>query len=711
MSPKAQDADIAMTRDIGIMAHIDAGKTTTTERILFYTGKSHRIGEVHDGAAVMDYMEQEQERGITITSAATTCFWREHRINLIDTPGHVDFTVEVERALRVLDGAVAVFDAVAGVEPQSETVWRQADRYGVPRICFVNKLDRVGATLGRTVEMLEGRLEAHPIVVQLPIGAEGDFEGVVDLLAMEALRWSGEHGENVEREDVAEGHPLFEEASAVREQMIEALADVDDEVMGTFLEEGGAAIDLNSLRAGLRRATLSGKGVVVLCGSSLKNKGVQPLLDAVIDYLPSPLDRPAIEAQLVGSDPANPEMVERHPSRSEPLLALAFKLLHDPHRGPLLFVRVYSGELSVKQRVQNATRDRKERVNKLLQMHANKTEEVETAGPGDIVAAVGLKWTTTGDTLVDAKDEQQAILPGMQIPEPVIFQAVEARTAADQGPLNEALERFTREDPSFTTREDADSGQLLMCGQGELHLEIIVDRIKREHGVEVRVGKPQVAYRETLPAKTVVDFTYDRELGGKRQFARVVLELAPRERGTGNAFELALVSDERELAQKTPKAYLEAVAEGVQDALTRGPLLGYPVIDVGARLVDLSFDETDSSDTSFRAAGAMAVAKALEEGSVRLLEPIMAVEVATPESQTGNVHSDLSTRRGRVLGMDPRPGAQLLTAEVPLAEMVGYATALRSATQGRASYTMQFARYSEVPADLQESIVKQVRGY
>ncbi len=707
MSAPATTSDIAMTRDIGIMAHIDAGKTTTTERVLFYTGKSHRIGEVHDGAAIMDYMEQEQERGITITSAATTCYWREHRINLIDTPGHVDFTVEVERSLRVLDGAVAVFDAVAGVEPQSETVWRQADRYRVPRICFVNKLDRVGATLGRTVDMLRDRLGAHPLVAQIPVGAESSFDGVVDLLTMEAIQWSGEHGEQVERELVDAAHPLHAEAQAAREALIEALADVDDDVMAVFLEEGAAALDLDHLRAGLRRATLANKGVVVFCGSALKNKGVQPLLDAVIDYLPSPLDRPPVVAQIKGSE----ETVERRPSREDPLLALAFKLLHDPHRGPLVFLRVYSGELKVKGRLQNATRDRKERLNKLLLMHANKATEVDQIGPGDIAAAVGLKWTTTGDTLIDAKDPQQAVLPGMEIPEPVIFQSVEARTAADQGGLDEALQRFEREDPSFTTREDPDSGQRLMCGQGELHLEVIVDRIKRENGVEVRVGKPQVAYRETLPSAGRVEFTYDRELGGKRQFARVTLELAPRERGSGNAVELRLPTDERELAQKTPKPYLEAIREGVTDALTRGPLLGYPVVDVGVLVVDLAFDETDSSDTSFRAAGAMAAAKALEDGCVRLLEPLMAVEVVTPEEHTGNVHSDLSTRRGRLMGMEPRQNVQLLVAEVPLAEMVGYATALRSATQGRASYTMQFARYSEVPPDQQESIVKKVRGY
>jgi elongation factor G len=707
MNATAHSADITMTRDIGIMAHIDAGKTTTTERILFYTGKSHRIGEVHHGAAVMDYMEQEQQRGITITSAATTCYWREHRINLIDTPGHVDFTVEVERSLRVLDGAVAVFDGVAGVEPQSETVWRQADRYRVPRLCFVNKLDRVGATLDRTVSMLAERLAAHPLVAQIPIGLEAAFEGVIDLLTMETIRWSGEHGENVSRQPLADSDPLFDDAKHAREALIEALAEIDDDIMGVFLEDGAAALDLGTLRAGLRRVTIANRGVVVLCGSALKNKGVQPLLDAVIAYLPSPLDRPPIEVNVKGTD----EVVTRGPSVDEPLLALAFKLLYDPHRGPLVFVRVYSGELKVKDKLQNATRDRKERINKLLLMHANKNTEVERIGPGDIAAAVGLKWSTTGDTLISAKDKQEVVLPGMAIPEPVIFQAVEARTAADQKPLEEALARFGREDPSFTTREDKDSGQLLMCGQGELHLEVIIDRMKKEDSVEVRVGKPQVAYRETLPAPVNEDFTYDREIGGKKQFARVTLELAPRDRGAGNSFALALPKDERELAQKTPRDYLAAVEEGVEDALTRGPLLGYPVVDLGVRLVDLSFDETDSSDTSFRAAAAMATAKALEDGSPRLLEPIMAVEVVTPEDQTGSVHSDLSTRRGRVQGMQPRQNVQLLAAEVPLAEMVGYATALRSATQGRASYTMRFAHYSEVQSDLQEGIVKRVRGY
>ena len=694
-----------MTRNIGIMAHIDAGKTTTTERILFYTGKSHRIGEVHDGAAVMDYMPQEQERGITITSAATTCFWGEHRINIIDTPGHVDFTVEVERSLRVLDGAVAVFDGVAGVEPQSETVWRQADRYGVPRICFVNKLDRVGAVFQRTLDMLVERLGAHPVPVQMPIGTEGDFSGVVDLVAMEALHFDGDHGDIVGREPVAEGHALFEDAVLAREGMLEALSEVDDDIMGVFLEEGGDALDPEAIRAALRRVTLSRKGVIVLCGSALKNKGVQPLLDAVVAYLPSPLDLPPIEVARLSDE----TLVQRRPVSTDPLLALAFKVLHDPHRGPLVFFRVYSGELHIKTRVQNATRNRKERVNKLLEIHANRTTEIESVGPGQIAAAVGLKFATTGDTLIDGEDKEQVVLPGMQIPEPVIFRAVEAKTTADQSSLEAALASIAVEDPSFTVRDDPDSGQKLICGMGELHLEIIVDRLLREHRVECRVGKPQVAYRESAGRAHSEALEYDREIGGKRQYARVVVDLTPAERGTGNkvTLELAKTSENDAISNE----FRAAAVEGVEDALTRGPLLGYPVIDVQARITALTLHETDSTVASIRAAATMATTQALEKAAPRLLEPLMAVEVVTPEEFTGSVHSDLSTRRGRVLGMDPRALSPAISAEVPLAEMVGYATGLRSATQGRASYTMQFARYDAVPSNQQEAIITQVRGY
>ena len=698
--------DITKIRDIGIMAHIDAGKTTTTERILYYTGVSHRIGEVHDGAAVMDYMPQEQERGITITSAATRCEWNDHRINLIDTPGHVDFTVEVERSLRVLDGAVAVFDAVGGVEPQSETVWRQADRYEVPRIAFVNKLDRIGATLELTVDMLQDRLGAHVIVTQIPIGLESQFEGVIDLLRMETNRWEGDLGESVIVAPLDPSDALYEDAALAREAMVEAIADVDEVTMEKFLESGSESFSIDFLVEAIRRVTIQSKGVAVLCGSSLKNKGVQPLLDAVVSYLPSPLDRPPVSALRLKDD----VVVERRPTLEEPLLALAFKVVDDAHRGSLVFTRVYSGELALRDQIQNCTKDRKERVSKLLQMHANKTTEVDRCGPGDIVAVVGTKFTTTGDTLILSKDKEQVVLPGMQIPDPVIFQSIEPKTTADREKLNAAIAKFTREDPSFSVRDDKESGQTLIGGQGELHLEVIVDRLRREHGVEARIGKPQVAYRECVGAQTRKDMTYDREIGTKRQFARIELVLTAAERGAGNAFVQEL-SREQLHEKRISEPFLAAIEEGVHDALSRGPLLGYPVIDVEVRLVDAAAHDTDSSDVSFRAAASMAVSEALEDSSARLLEPVMEVDVAAPEDFTGAVHADLSTRRGRVLGMEPRGVSQAIRADVPLAHMVGYATALRSATQGRASYSMQFARYSEVPKDLQGGLVTSIRGY
>ena len=700
--------DIAAIRDIGIMAHIDAGKTTTTERVLFYTGVSHRIGEVHDGAAVMDYMPQEQERGITITAAATTCFWAGHRINIIDTPGHVDFTVEVERSLRVLDGAVAVFDAVHGVEPQSETVWRQADRYHVPRICFVNKMDRVGATLERTVEMLRDRLGAHPIVVQIPIGVESAFEGVIDLVTMESIHWVDELGTEVVRRPLAEEHPLHDDAVLGREAMVEALAEVDDAVMAVFLEHGAAGVDLPALRAGLRRVTIATTGVPVLCGSALKNRGIQPVLDAVVAYLPSPLDMPPIKAHRKGSG----EEVERHASPAEPFLALAFKVLHDAHRGPLVFFRVYSGQLRVKDAIQNVTKDRKERPTKLLQVHANKTQEIDEVGVGNIAAAVGLRFTGTGDTLTLAKDGEEILLAGMQIPEPVIFRAIEARSAADQAALTEALERLPREDPSFKVRIDPDSGQTLMSGMGELHLEVIVDRLLREYRVAANVGKPQVAYRETCARPLVKTIEYDREIGAKRHYARLTLTLTPRSRGSDNRFESALpVPKGRGEAPKLLPEMVGAVREGVMDAFTRGPLLGYPVVDLEVTLTDGGYVEGDSNPASFRAAASMGMMEALEAAAPVLLEPAMRVEVLVPEDFTGHVVSDLNGRRGRILGMEQRQQFQAIDAEVPLAEMVGYATALRSSTQGRASYTMHFSHYAEVPQDAQETIIKRVRGY
>ncbi len=702
--------DIVRTRDIGIMAHIDAGKTTTTERILYYTGITHRIGEVHDGAAVMDYMPQEQERGITITAAATTCFWNEHRINIIDTPGHVDFTVEVERSLRVLDGAVAVFDAVSGVEPQSETVWRQADHYGVPRIAFVNKLDRIGATVGLTVAMLRDRLGAHPILIQLPIGLEGDFSAIIDLLEMRVLTFHGELGETMKTEMIGPDSEHYERATEGRATLIEALAEVDEELMELYLGDAGTDIPAATLRAGLRRATLAGRGVPVLCGSSLKNKGVQPVLDAVVDFLPSPRDLPPVDAERVQDG----ERVPRRPNHADPFLALAFKVLYDPHRGPLVFFRVYSGTAKVRDALWNTAKGRKERLQRVLQVHANKTQEIEEVGPGDIAAAVGLKFTGTGDTLVLASDKERVVLGGMQIPEPVIFRSIEPKTASDQKSLEEAMERFQREDPSFKVRTDKDSGQTLICGQGELHLEVLVDRLLREFRLDAVIGKPQVAYRETLGQALEVPLEYDREIGGRRQFAKVVLRLEPVARGEGNEFIDALppAPDGRPALDRV---YLTAIRESVGDAQTRGALLGYPVEDVRTTLVDAVSHDTDSSEASFRAASSMAFMQGLETGAPTLLEPVMAVEVVVPQDFTGPVVSDLNGRRGRVMGMGPAPGnatdTQIVKAEVPLAEMVGYATALRSATQGRASYTMHLSHNADVSADLQASIVERLRGY
>jgi len=710
---------IAATRDIGIMAHVDAGKTTTTERILFYTGRSHRIGEVDDGAATMDYMVQEQERGITIQSAATTCEWKEHRINIIDTPGHVDFTVEVERALRVLDGAVAVFDAAAGVESQSETVWRQASRYGVPRIVFINKFDKVGAKLSITIDSLVERLDAHPLIIQLPIGAENDFSGVVDLVEMQVLHFTGDAGETVERTPLTADidAALFAEASEARTALIEALGEVDEEIMEMYLEDEGASIGTDVLKAALRRATLSLKGFPVLCGSSLRNKGVQPVLDAILDFLPSPLDLPPVQAKVAGQGQAeiaeDAELVERRPSPTDPFLALAFKVVHDPHRGALVFFRVYSGTLKAREAITNATRKRKEKVQRLLQIHASKTTECDEVSVGDIVAAVGFKFTGTGDTLIAASDKQRVVLAGMEIPEPVIFRSIEPKTAADQKDLDEALARFEREDPSFKLREDKDSGQVLVCGQGELHLEVLIDRLLREYKLDVRVGKPQVAYRETIGAPLRKELEYDREIGGKRQYAKVVLELAPRERGSGNLFE-SQIGDGPDGKPLLPVHFTAAVEEAIGDSFTRGPLLGFPCEDVGVTLVDAAFDEADSSEGSFKAAAAMAFSEGLETSTPRLLEPVMSVDVATPTDFTGAVNSDLSGRRGRVIGMEPIPGsanAQTVRAEVPLAQLVGYATALRSATQGRASYSMRFSHNAEVSASVQQEVVTRIRGY
>ena len=702
---------IARIRDIGIMAHIDAGKTTTTERILYYTGITHRIGEVHDGAAVMDYMEQEQERGITITAAATTCAWREHRINLIDTPGHVDFTVEVERSLRVLDGAVAVFDAVAGVEPQSETVWRQADRYGVPRIAFVNKMDRVGATLERTVDMLRERLGARPLVLQLPIGVESDFEGVVDLLRMVEVRFAGEQGENVVETPLSAGDPRFAEASEARAALVEAVAEVDDAVMEAFLGEAGADLAAEDLRPAIRRATLRNAAVPVLCGSALRNKGVQPLLDAVVDYLPSPLDRPPVAARRL-SDGAE---VVRRPSPTDPFLALAFKVITDPHRGPLVYFRVYSGHLEAKKALTNTTRGRKEKVQRLLQVHANKTQEIDEVGVGAIAAAVGLKFTMTGDTLVRADDPEKVVLSGLEVPAPVIYQTIEPRSASEAAALEQTLEQLLREDPSLAVREDPETGQTLLGGQGELHLEVVVDRMRREFGVEAKVGRPQVAYRETIGRDSAAETVYDREIGGKRQFARIGVELAPADPDAAPEVALDLPDT---VVEAAGSALLEAAREGVEDAFTRGPLLGYPVAGVRARVTDLEIREGDSTDAAVRAAATMAAMEALEKGDPVLLEPLMAVEVIVPHEFTGAVVSDLSGRRGRVAGMEPfspdeqaGQGTYVVRAMVPLANLVGYATSLRSATQGRASYTMRLAHHEPVPPEVQREVLERARGY
>lgn len=697
--------ELACTRNIGIMAHIDAGKTTTTERILFYTGVSHRMGEVHDGAAVMDYLPEEQQRGITITSAATTCQWKDHNINLIDTPGHVDFTVEVERSLRVLDGAVAVFDAVAGVEPQSETVWRQAERYQVPRIAFVNKLDRTGANVSRTVEMLKSKLNAHPVVLQHPLGFEGDFDEIVDLLTLERISWSGESGEEVLRAPLSGDEPFYEEVQLAREMMIEAISETDESMLEKVLESGSESLSQDEIKAALRRACLAGTAIPVLCGSALKNRGVQPLLDAVLDYLPSPLDLPPVKAEAVKKE----QVVERSPDPEGPLLGLAFKVHQDSHRGALVFVRVYSGTLRVKDQVLNVTRQKKERIQRLLRIHANRNQEVQELGPGSIGAVVGAKFMTTGDTFVASSDPQPAVLPGMQVPEPVIFQTVEADSTADQSSLMEALSRIQSEDPSFSLGEDPESGEVVMGGMGELHLEIVAQRLQREFGVKTRVGRPQVAYRECAGQPSREKVLYDREISGKRQVASVQIEVQPGERGSG----IVISCDTQKLdpEQHFSKEIWQAAEEGMRDGVSRGPQLGFQVIDVEVSLPWVELSEGVSTAAAVRAATTMAAAKALEQSAPALLEPIMSVDVVAPDEFVGNVHTDLSGRRGRVLGVDTQGSSQVLHAEVPLAEMVGYATALRSATQGRANYSMRFARYAIVPKSDAELVIQKIRGY
>jgi elongation factor G len=682
------------------MAHIDAGKTTTTERILFYTGINYKIGEVHEGAATMDWMEQEQERGITITSAATTCHWKDHMINIIDTPGHVDFTVEVERSLRVLDGAVAVFDGVAGVEPQSETVWRQADRYNVPRICFVNKLDRTGASFDRCVDMIKSRLNATPLVLQIPIGLEGDFSGLVDLIAMKALVWPGEtkKGEDYLIEEIPAN--LVEKAKQARHELLETLADCDDVVMEKYLE--GAELTEEEIIAGIRRATLADKATPVLTGSAFKNKGVQPMLDAVNRYLPSPLDVKAI----VGHKQGDPTVeIERQPKNDEPFSALAFKIMRDPHLGKLTFVRIYSGSLSAGTAVLNSTKDRKERIGKIYQMHANKREEMESAGAGMIIAVMGLKDTTTGETLCDV--DKPVILESMDFPAPVISVAIEPKTKADQEKLGVAIQSLAEEDPTFHVKSDEETGQTIISGMGELHLEILVDRMKREFKVEANVGKPQVAYRETL-RKTVsrYDYTHKKQSGGSGQFAKIQISVEPLPTGSEQSYEFV----NKITGGRIPKEYIPSVDDGCQEALASGPLAGYPLVDVKVTLLDGAYHDVDSSELAFKIAGIAAFKEAAKLAGPVLLEPVMSVEVITPEDFMGDVIGDINSRRGQILAMDERSGARIVKATVPLSEMFGYVGDLRSRTQGRASYSMQFDSYAEVPQAVSKEIIAKVRG-
>ena len=676
------------------MAHIDAGKTTTTERILFYTGRTHKIGEVHEGAAVMDWMEQEQERGITITSAATTCEWKDSRINLIDTPGHVDFTVEVERSLRVLDGAIALFCSVGGVEHQSETVWRQADKYGVPRIAYVNKMDRTGADYFAVLDMMVKRLDAHPIAVQLPIGREDAFRGVIDLVEMKALVWSNEdRGENWQVTDIPAD--MLEFAQEWRDLMVEKLADQNDELMELFLE--GKEIDSALLKKVIRKATIDIAITPVLCGTAFKNKGVQPLLDAIIDYLPSPVDVPAIR----GISPDSGAEEARHADDNEPFAALAFKVMTDPYVGKLTYFRVYSGTLKAGSHIYNATKDKKERIGRILQMHANHREDRDEIYAGELAAAIGLKHTTTGDTLCVA--DSPIILESMDFPAPVIAVAIEPKTKADQEKLGSSLHRLAEEDPTFQVRTDEETGQTVISGMGELHLEIIVDRLLREFKVDANVGRPQVAYRETIrrPVEKVVG-RFVRQSGGRGQYGHVVINVEPAAHGEGYEFE------DKISGGVIPKEYIPSVNEGIKAAMENGVLAGYPMVGVKVTLVDGSYHEVDSSEMAFRIAGSMALKEAANKGKPVLLEPVMEVEVVTPEEYMGDVIGDLNSRRGRIEGMEPRGNAQIIRAHVPLASMFGYATDLRSISQGRAQYTMQFENYEEVPSSIAQGIVEQV---
>ncbi|MFN3076992.1 MAG: elongation factor G [Alphaproteobacteria bacterium] len=691
----ARQTPIEKYRNIGIMAHIDAGKTTTTERVLYYTGKSYKIGEVHDGTATMDWMEQEQERGITITSAATTCFWRDHRINIIDTPGHVDFTIEVERSLRVLDGAVAVFDSVAGVEPQSETVWRQADKYGVPRVCFVNKMDRMGADFYRCVRMITERLGARPLVVSLPIGVESAFAGMVDLVRNQAIIWKDESlGAEFELRPIPAD--MAEQAEEYRKQLIETAVEMDDAAMEAYLE--GQEPDEETLIRCLRKGTISMTFVPVLCGSAFKNKGVQPLLDMVVDYLPSPVEVPSVIGVLPGSN----EEATRKSSDSEPFSSLAFKIMNDPFVGSLTFVRIYSGVLESGTYVQNTVKDKRERIGRMLLMHANSREEIKEGRAGDIVAVVGLKDTTTGDTLSDGS--KPIILERMEFPEPVIEVAVEPKTKADQEKMGLALNRLAVEDPSFRVSSDIESGQTIIKGMGELHLEIIVDRMKREFKVEANVGAPQVAYRETISKEYTIDYTHKKQSGGSGQFARITLKYEPLPPGSGFQFESKIVGG------VVPKEYIPGVEKGLKSSVNTGVLAGYPVTDFKATLVDGSYHDVDSSTLAFEIAARAAFREGLPKAGPKLLEPIMKVEVVTPEEYMGDIIGDLNSRRGQIRDMDQRANARVITAMVPLANMFGYVNTLRSMSQGRSQYSMHFDHYTEVPSNVADEIRANVAG-
>jgi elongation factor G len=691
--------DLKKFRNIGIMAHIDAGKTTTTERVLYYTGITHKIGEVHEGTAIMDWMEQEQERGITITSAATTCFWErddvDYRINIIDTPGHVDFTMEVERSLRVLDGAVAVFDGVAGVEPQSETVWRQADKYGVPRICFINKLDRAGASFERSFESIISRLGANPIAIQIPIGLEDQFKGVIDLIAMKALLWSDESkGAKYEVLDIPAD--MADEAKAAREKLIEAVASVDDDLMHKYIE--GETISEDEIRQALRKGTIGLKLVPVVTGSAFKNKGVQTLLDAVVDYLPSPLDVAAVD----GVNPKNDEVETRPADASAPFSGLVFKIMADKHLGQLSFVRIYSGTIRAGSYAYNPTKETKERVGRLMRMHANKREDIEEASAGEIIAIGGMKQVTTGDTVCD--ENKPIVLERMEFPAPVIRVAVEPKTRQDQDKLGVALNRLAQEDPSFNVSTDQETGQTIIAGMGELHLEIIVDRMKREFGVEANVGKPQVAYRETITQAAAGKEIYKKQTGGRGQFGHVELEIEPAP-GEGYVFENKITGG------AIPKEYIKPVEQGIKDAMERGYLAGYELVDIRVRLVFGNYHDVDSDERSFHIAGSLAFQDAVRKAKPVLLEPIMRIEVVTPDEYMGAVNGDLMRRRGQIEKTEPRPGgAQVITAFVPLSEMFGYTTDLRSSTQGRATSTMHFERYDTAPKNVAEEVIAKVQG-